>query len=132
MLLLIMRVSICLDKLVFKSVSPSFLFSLPEAASQAVTPPVDRVIEPPEAAVPGLAEVQEEAEAGDEEASEHRGPASGVMRGWGAVAGIDRGLAITQRTVRIVISPAWISWKKRNVCLCQLSSSGSSLNSRTL
>ena len=42
-----------------------------EAACEAVTPPVDRVIEPPEAAVPGLAEVQEEAEAGDEEASEH-------------------------------------------------------------
>ena len=50
-----------------------------EAACEAVTPPVHWVIEPPEAAVTRpRAEVQEEAEAGDEEASEDGGPASGV------------------------------------------------------
>ena len=86
---------------------------MPEAASNAVTPPVDWVIEPSEAAVPSLAEVQEEAEAGDEEASEHRDPASasGVRRGWGAVGGVNRRLAITQRTVGIVIPPANGKWR---------------------
>ena len=85
-----------------------------EATCEAVTPPVDWVIEPPEAAVictRGRAEVQEVAEAGDEEASEHGGPASGVVspRDWGAVGRVHRGLAITQDTVGVVIPPT--KWK---------------------
>ena len=88
----------------------SAMILIPEAAPEAVTPPIHLVIEPTEAAVPSLgrAEVQEEAEAGDEDPREDRGPASGVRGHRGGAAGgvITRLEAITQQTVRVVIPPA--------------------------